>query len=111
MIARRWSARATRENATRYAHYFRQTLTPHLRELPGYRGAKLLERDDDSRAIEIVVFTWWASLSAIRAFAGDDLTIAVISDEARALLLDADARVAHYDVAFADDVASAPAVD
>ena len=38
MIARRWSARATRDNATRYADYFRETLTPHLRELPGLPG-------------------------------------------------------------------------
>ena len=107
MIARRWSARATRENATRYTHYFRETLTPHLRARAGYRGARLLEREDIGGAIEIVVFTWWSSMSAIRAFAGDDPTIPVISDEARALLLESDARVAHYEVAFADDVAPA----
>jgi heme-degrading monooxygenase HmoA len=111
MIARRWSARATRENAGRYARYFRETLTPHLRELAGYQGARLLEREADEGAIEIVVLTWWESMAAIRAFAGDDLTTAVISDEARPLLLDADARVAHYHVAFADDVPGLPAGD
>ena len=101
MIARRWSARATRDNAPRYARYFRQTLTPHLRELPGYRGATLLERDA-ADAIEIQVITWWESMAAIRAFAGDDLSTAVVSDEARALLLHGDAHVDHAEVTFDD---------
>jgi heme-degrading monooxygenase HmoA len=105
MIARRWSARATRENAARYAQYFRHTLTPHLRELDGYRGARLLERVANGDTVEIVVLTWWESMAAIGAFAGDDPTIAVISDEATSLLLEADARVDHYDVAFADETA------
>jgi heme-degrading monooxygenase HmoA len=111
MIARRWAARATPENAARYRQYFAQTLTPHLRERAGYLGARLLERQDEADTIEIVVISWWDSLAAIRAFAGDDLITAVISDEARAFLLEADDRVAHYDVTFADDVSSAPAPD
>ena len=111
MIARRWSARATRDNATRYAQYFRQTLTPHLRALAGYRGARLLAREAPDATIEMVVFTWWESMTAIHAFAGDDLTIAVISDDARALLTHADARVEHFDVTFADDAPAAPSPD
>ena len=111
MIARRWSARATRDNAPRYAEYFRRTLTPHLRQLAGYRGARLLERDASRGTIEIVVFTWWESMAAIGAFAGDDPTVAVISDEARSLLLEADAHVDHYDIAFADETANRPPTD
>ena len=103
MIARRWSARATRDNATRYTRYFRETLTPHLRELAGYRGATLLERNV-ADAIEIQVITWWESMAAIRAFAGADLSVAVVSDEARALLLDSDAHVDHAEVTLDDRV-------
>jgi heme-degrading monooxygenase HmoA len=101
MIARRWSARATRDNATRYTHYFRETLTPHLRALAGYCGATLLERDV-AGAIEIQVITWWESMAAIRAFAGADPSIAVVSDEARALLLHSDANVDHAEVTLDD---------
>ena len=99
MIARRWSARATRDNAPRYARYFRQTLSAHLRELPGYRGATILERDA-GEAIDIEVITWWESMAAIRGFAGDDVTTAVVSDEAHALLLYSGARVEHAEVTF-----------
>ncbi len=101
MIARRWSARATRDDAPRYARYFRETLTPHLRDLAGYRGATLMERALPD-AIEIQVITWWESMAAIRAFAGEDLSTAVVSDEARALLLHSDAHVEHAEVSFDD---------
>jgi hypothetical protein len=53
-------------------------------------------------AIEIQVITWWESMAAIRAFAGDDPSTAVVSDEARAVLLDSDGHVEHADVAFDD---------
>jgi heme-degrading monooxygenase HmoA len=102
MIARQWSARATADNAARYAQYFRATLTPHLRGLAGYRGATVLERDAET-GVEIVVITWWASMDAIRAFAGDDVAAAVVSDEARALLSDSDPRVDHYRVSLDDE--------
>ena len=101
MIARRWSARATRDQAPRYVRYFREALTPHLRQLAGYRGATLMERAAGD-AIEIQVITWWESMAAIRAFAGDDVSTAVVSDEARALLLDGDALVEHAEVGFDD---------
>ena len=79
MIARRWSARATPGNMPRYVRYFRESLTPQLRLIPGYRGATLLERPEGD-AIEIQVITWWASMEAIRAFAGDDPSIAVVTE-------------------------------
>jgi heme-degrading monooxygenase HmoA len=101
MIARRWTARATPENARRYTHYFRDRLTPHLRALGGYRGATLLEREGDF-VTEIVVITYWESMAAVRHFAGPDPTAAVVSDEAKPLLLDGDPHVDHYEVAFAE---------
>ena len=101
MIARRWTARATPENARRYAQYFRTRLTPHLRAIAGYRGATLLERDAEV-VTEIVVITYWDSMAAVRNFAGQDPTAAVISEEAKPLLLDADPHVDHYDVAFTE---------
>ena len=103
MIARRWSARATRDNAPRYARYFRETLTPQLRQRSGYRGATLLERPVGD-TVEIQVITWWESMAAIRAFAGDDPSIAVVTDEAHALLLHGDAHADHAEVAFDDRV-------
>ena len=71
------------------------------KSLAGYAGAKLLQRTTGT-GVEVVVLTWWESLDAIRAFAGDDLETAVVADAAAALLTDYDRRVRHYEVVLQD---------
>jgi hypothetical protein len=53
--------------------------------------------------VEIVVVTWWASLDAIRAFAGADVERAVVDPEVRPLLSAWDDRVTHYEIALRDE--------
>jgi hypothetical protein len=79
--------------------YFAGTLLPQLRELPGFAGAYLLRRDlgGDGTA-ELTAHTFWESPEAIRAFAGDDITVSVVEPEARAMLLDFDRTAAHRSV-------------
>lgn len=105
MVARIWKARAAHDRAPRYAFYFNATVVPELRAVPGYQGAKVLTRTraDDT---EIIVITWWASLEAVRAFAGEAVEAAVVHDEAAALLSDFERQVAHYEVAVDDFVMS-----
>jgi heme-degrading monooxygenase HmoA len=105
MIARIWTARASAANAPRYAAHLDAVLLPELHRLPGYRGAKLLERSQDGE-VEIIVVTWWQSLDDVRAFAGHDLEHAVVSDEARALLASFDDRVRHFHVVVDDSVSA-----
>jgi heme-degrading monooxygenase HmoA len=75
---------------------------PALRAVPGYQGATLLQRDVRGE-VEVVVITWWQTLDAIRAFAGDDVETAVVADAAAALFTEYDHRVKHYDVAVTDE--------
>jgi heme-degrading monooxygenase HmoA len=98
VIARYWSARTTRENAQPYARYLEEVVFSELKHLDGYRGGQLLQREA-AGVIEVVVITFWQSLSSIQAFSGPDLERAVVSDRAAALLLEFDARVRHYDLA------------
>ncbi|MBS0517373.1 MAG: hypothetical protein JSR90_01705 [Proteobacteria bacterium] len=70
-----------------------------MRALPGHRGAWLLRRDLDGQ-VEFLVLTLWDSLDAIRAFAGGDLSVAVVEPEGRAALETFDDFASHYDVAF-----------
>jgi heme-degrading monooxygenase HmoA len=93
-IARSWSARATPAGARDYLAYFRNTLAPELTQLAGFLGASILERSS-GEVIELVVVTRWASLEAIRGFAGDDHERAVVEPEARAVLTSFDDRVEH----------------
>ena len=49
-------------------------------------------------AVELTAHTFWASPAAIRAFAGDDITVAIVEPEARAMLLDFDRTTTHRSV-------------
>ena len=107
MVARYWSARTTHEHALQYSAHLERHVLPALRALAGYAGAKLLQRTTGT-GVEVVVVTWWESLDAIRAFAGDDLETAVVADAAAALLTDFDRRVRHYDVVLQDSMDNTP---
>jgi heme-degrading monooxygenase HmoA len=102
MVERVWSAHAaTRESGNAYAAYFTRVVLPELAAVPGYRGARLLQRHLRG-TIEIVVSTRWESLDAIRGFAGDDIDGAVVHAEAAAFFSDYDHSVRHYYVVLDD---------
>jgi heme-degrading monooxygenase HmoA len=92
MIARVWKARATPERVREYTAYLKSTVVPELTAIHGYQGVTLLERDRNG-AIEVTVITWWESLEAIRAFAGEAIETAVVHDSAARMLIDFDGRV------------------
>ena len=99
MIARIWTARATAGRASDYEAYFRTTVIPELNAIAGYEGATLLRRADGER-VDVTVITWWNSLAAVRAFAGEAIETAVVHDSAARMLLDFDRSVSHHDVVF-----------
>ena len=99
LTVRTWSATASSAGAGEYSRYFAGTLLPQLRELPGFAGAYLLRRDlDRDGTAELTAHTFWNSREAIRAFAGDDITIAIVEPEAQAMLLDFDRTATHRTV-------------
>jgi hypothetical protein len=48
--------------------------------------------------VEFLVLTRWASMDAIRAFAGDDVGRAVVEPDAIAALVSFDRTVRHYEL-------------
>ena len=100
LTVRTWSATADAEGAGNYSRYFTGTLLPELRKLPGFQGAYLLRRDlDQNGTVELTAHTFWESPAAIRAFAGDDITVAIVEPEAQAMLLDFDRTATYRSVA------------
>jgi hypothetical protein len=100
LTARIWSATATSAGARDYSRYFAGTLLPELRKLPGFAGAYLLRRDPGGDGtVELTAHTFWESPEAIRAFAGDDITLSIVEPEAQAMLLEFDRTAAHRAVA------------
>jgi heme-degrading monooxygenase HmoA len=98
MIVRTWRGRATGQNGDAYVRHLRDSVFPKLGGLAGHEGALLLRRDLEGE-VEFLVLTLWASMEAVKGFAGDDPERAVVEPAARAVLSDFDATVAHYEVA------------
>jgi heme-degrading monooxygenase HmoA len=97
MIARLWRGTVRAEDADEYAAYVQRTGIEGYLQTPGNRGAWLLRRPDGDRE-EIVTLSFWDSVQAIEAFAGEDINRAVYYPEDDRYLLERDPNVLHYQV-------------
>src|SRR4051794_14030855 len=97
MIARVWSGAVRTSDADEYGDYIRETGFGAYGQTPGNRGAWLLRRDDDGTT-EFITLSLWESVTAIRAFAGDDIDAAVLYPEDERYLIGGTMRTAHYEV-------------
>ncbi len=64
-------------------------------EIPGFLGAEVLRREDDDE-FEFTTLTRFASMEAVKAFAGDDPETARVAPEARRLLSHFDQTCTHH---------------
>ena len=97
MIARVWHGWTKPENANTYENLLRDDMFPSIRRIEGSHGAYLLRRPVDEE-VEFVTITLFASLDAVRRFAGSDYETAVLHPQAHALLTRYDAKSAHYEI-------------
>ena len=99
MITRMWRGWSRSDQADRYERHYRSEVVATLRQVPGFRGARLLRRTIGEET-EFVSLTLFDDLTAIRSFAGSDYETAVVAGEARKVLIRFDERVSHYETAF-----------
>jgi heme-degrading monooxygenase HmoA len=97
MIVRMWRGWTRAADGDRYAAHYRDEVLPGLRQIAGFRDARLLRRTVADET-EFVSLTFFEDLDAIRAFAGADHEAAVVAEEARRVLVRFDSRVVHYEV-------------
>jgi heme-degrading monooxygenase HmoA len=98
VITRLWRGWTSAEDADAYEELLRTKILPELYGIEGHRGATVLRRAAEE-GVEFVVLNRFDSLDAVRAFAGPDYELAVISPEAEALLERGDERALHYETA------------
>jgi heme-degrading monooxygenase HmoA len=98
MIARIWRGWAPLATADDYQRHYQTEVSEHLRAVGGFRGARLLRREDGREAM-FTSITFFTSLDAIRGFAGDDYEVAVVEEAARRALSRWDEQVSHHEVA------------
>jgi hypothetical protein len=96
-VLRMWKGRATAAKAGDYVQHASENVFPEIRSIPGHRGAYLLRRSVGN-TIEFLVLTLWASMDAVRGFAGPEPEKAVVEPAARAALSDFDETATHYEV-------------
>ena len=97
MVVRFWSARTTQVRFPDYLRHFNEHVLPHLRATQGFLEARVLSQSDGV-VVQFIVETLWASMDAIKGFAGADPGVAVVAKEAVHLLTSYDHRVLHYEV-------------
>jgi heme-degrading monooxygenase HmoA len=98
MITRMWRGWTRAEDADAYERFLLDELFPSMRPIAGFLGADVLRRVDGDE-VAFVTLTRFASLDAIRAFAGDDYETPVIAPRAHELLSRRDDRAHHFETA------------
>ena len=98
-VVRVWRGETDAAGASVYFAHVTCHVAAELAALPGFRGMSVWRRTAGS-AVEFVVTTRWASMAAIEAFAGDDVTRAVVEPAARAVLTRFDDSASHFEIAF-----------
>lgn len=97
MIARVWRGRIRAEDVDAYRAYIGATGLEDYRATPGNRGAYMFTRIEDGIG-HVVTLSFWDDVNAIRAFAGEDVTLARYYPKDERFLLDFPERVEHFDV-------------
>jgi heme-degrading monooxygenase HmoA len=97
MVVRTWTCVVKPGLADDYVRHLKTETFPALRRIDGHRTASILRRDVED-GTEFLISTVWRSLDAIKAFAGDDVTRAVVPPTARAMMVRYDERATHYEI-------------
>ena len=97
MIARTWRGVTKREHAQDYIEYLEGQTFPRLATMDGFVKATLLRREV-AHGTELLAISVWQSEQAIKQFAGETPTRAVVPDQVRALLVEYDEFASHYEV-------------
>jgi mannose-6-phosphate isomerase-like protein (cupin superfamily)/heme-degrading monooxygenase HmoA len=98
VITRLWRGWTRPADADAYERFLLDELFPSMRTIDGFAGADVLRRSDgDEEAF--VTLTRFASLDAIRAFAGDDYERPVLEPRARELLSRYEDVAQHFETA------------
>ena len=102
MIGRIWHGWASREDADAYQTMLNSDVLPGIHRIQGYRGAYVMRREVGDE-VEFMTMTIFENLAAVKQFAGEDYTKAVVQGPAQKLLKRSDTRSTHYEIILAPE--------
>src|ERR1700732_71467 len=97
MTTRIWHGATPAIKSDEYLNLMRPIAIPDYRSTPGNKGAYALRRMEGDTAHFLMV-TFWASEETIRAFAGDDISLAKYYDFDKDFLLELETCSTHYEM-------------
>ena len=97
MIARIWHGATPLSKSDEYLSLMRAVAIPDYSKTPGNKGAYALRRIEGDTAHFLMV-TFWESEEAIRAFAGNDISVAKYYDFDKNFLLEMEPCSTHYEM-------------
>ena len=97
MVARIWKGKVAAADGDEYVQYIEDTGIAEYVATPGNRGTWMLRRDEDGLT-EIITFTLWDSIEAVKEFAGEDYEKAHYYPEDDRFLVEKEETVLHYEV-------------
>jgi heme-degrading monooxygenase HmoA len=98
LILRKWTGVIRTADEDEYVAYITATGTADYASTPGNRGFQMLLRALDDGRSEVTTLSWWESLDAIRAFAGEEIESARYYPEDDRFLLERPRHVEHHRV-------------
>lgn len=96
-ISRHWRGVAKPGEADNYIHHLRNDTFPKLARIDGFIKAYILRRPI-GEGTEFFIVTTWQSMEAIRKFAGESASTAVVPPSVQAMMVEYDEEVAHYEI-------------
>jgi len=97
MIARIWHGYPKPEDADAYESTLKPELLPGIGKVPGYRGGYVLRRELEGE-VEFITIMVWESIEALKAVAGPNYTVSIISENRLKYLVRHDSHAAHYEI-------------
>ena len=99
MISGIWHGWTSPANADEYESLLKEEIFVGIfnRHIHGFRSIQLLHRNV-GQEVEFITIMLFASLDAVREFAGQEYELAVVTPRARAVLSHFDERSQHYEV-------------
>jgi heme-degrading monooxygenase HmoA len=101
MIMRTWRGAVRTEDAAHYLEHQDSTGIREYRETPGNLGALVLRRPR-GELIEVTTVSFWASMAAVKAFAGEDYERAKFYPGDDDLLAEKDLHADHFEIVSGD---------
>lgn len=97
MISRHWSCIIKEEKREEYLAFLRNEVFSHATSLAGHVSNEVLECKTE-QGIQVLVITRWQDLAAIKAFAGEDISLAMVPEAAQRMMISYDETVDHFEV-------------